>query len=113
MSEDLDLAALLGEAPKTPDPGFRFDVLQRTALRASRRASRQRALRLVLVSTLVGLIFPLAHVFGVGFREVQPLLLVAAVLGLAYVLALLTIEGPRAALARSRAALRLQRLLRA
>lgn len=106
MTDDLDLAALLGEAPKTPDPGFRFDVLSLTSQRAQRRASRQRALRLVLISTLIGLIFPLAHAFGIGFAEIQPLLLVAAVLGLAYVLALLTLEGPRAALARSRALLR-------
>jgi hypothetical protein len=106
MSDDLELAALLGAAPRTPDPGFRFDVLQLTAARARRRASRRRALRLVLIATLVGLIFPLAQAFGVGFAELQPLLLVAGVLGLAYVLALLTIEGPRAALARSRAVLR-------
>jgi hypothetical protein len=106
MSDDHELAALLGEAPRTPDPGFRFDVLSLTAWRARRRASRQRALRLVLASTLVGLVFPLAHAFGVGFVEVQPLLLVAGVLGLAYLLALVTIKGPRAVLARSRAVLR-------
>lgn len=106
MTDDLDLAALLGEAPKTPDPGFRFDVLSLTSQRAHRRASRQRAFRLVLASTFIGLLFPLAHAFGVGFAEVQPLLLVAAVLGLAYVLAVLTLEGPRAVLARSRAVLR-------
>lgn len=106
MNDDLNLAALLGEAPKTPDPGFRFDVLSLTSLRARRRASRQRALRLVLVSTCAGLLFPLARAFGLGFAELQPLLLVAGVLGLAYVLALLTIEGPRAVLARSRAIIR-------
>lgn len=106
MSDDLDLAALLGEAPRTPDPGFRFDVLQLATARARRRISQKRALRLVLVSTLVGLVFPLAQAFGVGVHEVQPLLLVAAALSVAYVLALLTIEGPRAALARSRAVLR-------
>jgi fatty acid desaturase len=106
MSDDLELAGLLGEAPRTPDPGFRFDVLSRTSQRARRRASRQRASRLVLASTLIGLVFPLARAFGVGFAEVQPLLLVAGVLGLAYVLALLTLEGPRAVLARSRAVLR-------
>lgn len=105
MSDDLELAALLGEAPKTPDAGFRFDVLSLTSQRARRRASRQRAFRLVLISTLTGLIFPFAHAFGVGFAEIQPLLLVAAVLGLAYVLALLALEGPRAVLARSRAVL--------
>lgn len=106
MSDDLELAALLGEAPRTPDPGFRFDVLARTAHRARRRASRQRAFRLMLVSTAIGLLFPLAQAFGVGFAELQPLLLVAGVLGLAYVLALLTLEGPRAVLARSRVLLR-------
>jgi hypothetical protein len=112
MNDDFDLAALLGEAPKTPDPGFRYDVLQLTAARARRRVSRQRALRLVLISALIGAVFPLAQAFGVGFAEVQPLLLVAGALGVAYVLALLTIEGPRAALARSRAVLRRQ-LMRA
>lgn len=112
MSNDLDLAALLGEAPKTPDPGFRYDVLQRTALRARRRVSRQKAARLVLFSTLLGLVFPVAQAFHLGFHQLQPLLLVAGALGVAYVLALLTIEGPRAALARSRAILR-RPLLRA
>lgn len=112
MSDDVELAALLGEAPKAPDPGFRYDVLALTAERARRRVARQRALRLMLVSTLIGLVFPLARAFGVGLAEVQPLLLVAGVLALAYVLALLTIDGPRAALARSRAVL-LAPLLRA
>ncbi|MGD9981024.1 MAG: hypothetical protein AB7H66_07130 [Hyphomonadaceae bacterium] len=106
MNDDLDLAALLGEAPKMPDPAFRFHVLQFAAARVRRRTSRQRALRLVLIFTAIGLVFPLARAFGVGFAELQPLLMVAGVLGVAYVLALLTIEGPRAALARSRAVLR-------
>jgi hypothetical protein len=106
MTDDLELAALLGEAPPMPDPRFRLDVLSLTAARARRRASRQKALRLVLISTLLGLIFPLAEAFGVGLAELQPLLLVAGALGVAYVLALLTIAGPRAALARSRAVLR-------
>lgn len=107
MGDDFELAALLGEAPRTPDPAFRFDVMALTAERARRRGARQRAGRMVLVFTLAGLMFPLAQAFGVGFAEIQPLLLVAAVLGLAYVLALLTIKGPRAALARSRALLRM------
>ncbi|OQW57570.1 MAG: hypothetical protein A4S17_12565 [Proteobacteria bacterium HN_bin10] len=106
MSDDLELAALLGDAPRTPDPGFRFDVLALTAERARRQGARRRALRLVSTFTLIGLIFPLAQAFGVGFAELQPLLLVAGTLGLAYVLAVLTIDGPRAALARSRAMLR-------
>ncbi|MGD9967718.1 MAG: hypothetical protein AB7T59_14445 [Hyphomonadaceae bacterium] len=106
MNDDLELAALLGDAPKTPDPGFRYDVLQLTAARARRRVSRQKALRLILISTSVGLVFPLAQAFAVGLAELWPLLLVAGALGVAYVLAVLTIEGPRAALARSRAVLR-------
>ena len=106
MSNDLELAALLGEAPKMPDPGFRFDVLARTAERARRRQARQDAFRTTTLFALLGLIFPLAHTFGLGFAQVQPLLLVAGVLGLAYVLALWTLEGPRAMLARSRSLLR-------
>ncbi len=106
MSDDLDLAALLGEAPKTPDPGFRLDVLALTAERARRRQARQDAFRTTMYFALFGLIFPLAHTFGLGLAQMQPLLLVAGVLALAYVLALWTLEGPRAVLARSRALLR-------
>ena len=108
MSDDLDLAALLGQAPRTPDPGFRFDVLARTAERARRRDARQRAFRTTTLFALIGLIFPVAHTFGLGLTELQPLLLVAGVLCLAYVLALWTLEGPRAVLARSRAIFRMR-----
>jgi len=107
MSDDLDLAALLGEAPRTPDPGFRFDVLARTAERARRREARRQAFRTVTTFALIGLIFPLAHTLGLGLTQLQPFLLVAGVLGLAYVLAVWMLEGPRAVLARSRAVLRL------
>jgi hypothetical protein len=106
MSDDLELAALLGEAPRTPDPGFRFDVLALTAERARRREARQRAFRTTTTFALIGLIFPIAHTLGFGLAELQPLLLVAGVLGLAYVLAVWTLEGPRAVLARSRVLLR-------
>lgn len=102
MSDDLELAALLGEAPKTPDPAFRFDVLSRAAERARRRAARQRAFRVTVVFALAGLVFPVSHSLGLGLAQLQPLLLVAGVLALAYVLALWTLEGPRAVLARSR-----------
>ena len=108
MSDDLELAALLGEAPRTPDPGFRFDVLSLTAERARRRQARQRVFRTTALFALVGLVFAAAHTLGVGLAEFQPLLLVAGVLGLAYVLALWTLEGPRAVLARSRALLRIR-----
>jgi threonine/homoserine/homoserine lactone efflux protein len=106
MSDDLELAALLGEAPRTPDPGFRFDVLARTAERARRRRSRRHAFRLAAGFALIGVVFPLLQAFGVTISDLQPLLLVAAVLGVAYVLALMSIEGPSAFMARSRAALR-------
>jgi hypothetical protein len=106
MSDDLDLAALLGGAPRTPDPAFRFDVLALTAERARRREARRRAFRTTTIFALIGPIFPIAHALGLGLAELQPLLLVAGVLGLAYVLALWTLEGPRAVLARSRVLLR-------
>ena len=108
MSDDLDRAALWGEAPRTPDPGFRFDGLSLTAERARRREARQRAFGTTVLFALVGLIFPVAHALGLGLAELQPLVLVASVLGLAYVLALWTLEGPRAVLARSRALLRIR-----
>jgi peptidoglycan/LPS O-acetylase OafA/YrhL len=107
MTDDRELAALLGEAPRSLDPGFRFDVLVLTAARARRRASRQRAFRTVAAFTLLGLVIAALQALGLRAEALQPLLLVAGVLGLAYVLALLTIDGPRAALARSRALLRL------
>ncbi len=108
MSDDLDLAGLLGQAPRTPDLGFRFDVLARTAERARRRKARQSAFRTTTLFALIGLIFPVAHALGLGLTELQPLLLVAGVLCLAYVLAFWTLEGPRAVLARSRAVFRMR-----
>ena len=108
MSDDHDLAGLLGEAPRTPDPSFRFDVLTRTFERACRRGARQNAFRTTMMFVLLGLIFPVAQAFGVGIRELQPFLLVAGLLALAYVLALWTLEGPRAVLARSRAVFRMR-----
>ena len=112
MSDDLELAALLGEAPSSPDPAFRYDVLVHTGERARRRQARRNAFRITSVFAMIGLIFPLAHTFGLGLTELQPLLLVAGLLAVAYVLALWTLEGPRAVLARSRAILRVTALTR-
>lgn len=106
MTDDLELAALLGEAPPGSDPGFRIDALARIAVRARRRAARQRAFRTVAGFSLTGLVFAALQALSLSAEALQPLLLVAGVLGLAYVLALLTIDGPRAVLARSRAVLR-------
>lgn len=107
MSDDLELAALLGEAPpRAPDPGFRYDVFVRVTAAAIRRAAFRKALRTIALFALLGLAFPVMRALGLTLEALQPLLLVAGVLGLAYLLALLTIDGPRGALARSRQMLR-------
>lgn len=106
MTDDLETADLLGEAPRTPDPGFRVDVLARVAERARHRAAWMRAAQNVTVFTAIGLVFPAAQAAGMTIADVEPLLVVAGVLGVAYLLALVTIEGPNGAWARSRAALR-------
>ena len=106
MTDDLHLAELLGEAPKTPDPGFRIDVLARAGARARRRAALDRAWKQIVLFTLIGAVFPVAQAFGLTWHAAQPLVLAGAVLATAYLLAMLTIQGPRPLLARSRALLR-------
>jgi hypothetical protein len=106
MNSDLDLAALLGQAPRAPDAGFRFDVFARMALRSRRRAARRRAASYVAASAAVGLAFPAAQAIGFTSTEAGPLLMAAAVLGLAYGLAVLALDGPGALLLRSRHLLR-------
>jgi hypothetical protein len=103
---DLEMAELLGEAPKTPDPSFRFDVLARVAAKARRRAALDRAWKQIVVFTLIGVAFPIGQALGLTAHAVQPVLLVGAVLGFAYLFAALTIQGPGPLLARSRAMLR-------
>ena len=106
MSDDSMLADLLGEAPASPDPGFRFDVFARVAERARRRAGMRRAATTVAVFAAIGAVFPLAAAAGITLEDVRPVLLLAGALASAYLLALVGIEGPRGALARSRAWLR-------
>ena len=107
MTDDLDLANLLGEAPPDrPDPGFRYDVFARVSRRARRRASIDRALNQVAVFAAIGLAFPVADAAGLSFSAAQPVLLAAAALIVAAAAALLTIQGPRGVLASSRALLR-------
>ena len=103
---DLEMAELLGEAPKTPDPSFRIDVLARVTAKARRRASVDRAWKQIAVFTLIGAAVPIVQAFGVTTHAVEPVLLVGAVLGFAYLFAALTIQGPGPLLARSRAMLR-------
>jgi hypothetical protein len=107
MSDDLDLANLLGEGPPDgPDPGFRYDVFARVAERARRRAALSRAANQVAAFAAIGLIFPLAQIAGFSWESAQPVVLAAAALTVAAAAAVLTIQGPRGVLARSRAMLR-------
>lgn len=106
MSDDLELAALLGEAPAAPDPTFRYDVFTNMAERARRRHARVRAVRTLSIFTAIGLVFPLAQGLGVGAGDVAPILETGAALVAAGAVALLTIHGPRVVLAYSRAAIR-------
>jgi hypothetical protein len=103
---DRELADLLGEAPASPDPAFRLDVLARTAARARKRVVRRRAVHYVAAFTALGLAVPALRSLGLTAGDVQPLLLSAGAILLAYVFALLSIEGPAAVLQRSRVLLR-------
>jgi hypothetical protein len=106
MSDDSMLANLLGEAPRTPDPGFRFDVFALIDMRARRRAALRRALKTMGLFAALGLAFPLARAAGLTLADIEPFLLAAAVLGAAGLFALLNIQGPQAVWARSLALVR-------
>ena len=105
QSDDLLLADLLGEAPRTTDPGFRFDVLGLVAERARRRHAMSRALNQIALFSAVGLIFPVFAALGVTWEAAQPMALAVGAVGLALIIATVTIQGPGAVLARSRALL--------
>lgn len=107
MSDDLELANLLGEAPPaSADPGFRFDVFARVAERRNRRAAQSRALNQLAIFSAIGMVFPVLQAVGLSWTAAQPVLVVAAALIVAAVAALLTIQGPGVVLARWRALLR-------
>lgn len=103
MRDDMTLAELLGQAPRGPDPGFRFDVFALIAARARRRAALRRAVRTVLLFAALGLVFPLAGAAGLTMETLRPFLLLAGLLACAALFARVSIEGPRGVLARSRA----------
>ena len=105
MTNDSDLAGLLGETPRTPDPGFRFAVFGRVAERASRRAGLRRALRTIAVFAAIGAVFPLAGAAGLNVEAARAFLLFAGVLASACLLALVSIEGPGGIASRLRVAL--------
>lgn len=102
MSSDLELAELLGSAPHSRDPGFRFDVFARIAERSNRRSARRRAVACVLTSAAIGLAFPALAALGFTLADAEPWLMVAAAMSIAYVLALLTLEGVGGVVARVR-----------
>lgn len=106
MSDDRMMAELLGDGPRAPDPGFRFDVFVRIAARARKRAAMRRAAKVAGLFAAIGLAFPLAGAAGLSLADARPFLLVASVLCAAYVFALFAIEGPSGVLARSRALVR-------
>ncbi|WP_395645758.1 hypothetical protein [Terricaulis sp.] len=103
---DHELADLLGEPPRTPDPGFRVDVFARITEAARRRAALQRAFRQVGAFALIGLVIAAAQTFGLTWDAAQPVVIAAVFVGAAYLFAHLTMAGPGAVLGRSRAALR-------
>jgi hypothetical protein len=106
MTTDRAMADMLGEPPRGPDPGFRIDVFARMAARARRRAAIRRAARLVALFFAIGLFFPVAKALGLTWSAAQPLLIATGLMAGAYLLAALTIEGPRLLLAWPRALLR-------
>lgn len=106
MHDDLSLAALLGEAPKTPDPGFRLDVFARVTENARRRAAHGRAMLQVAAFTAIGLVLALVQTASMDAGAWMPLLGVAGALAATGVFALAVIEGPKAALARATSVLR-------
>lgn len=103
---DDELADLLGEKPKTPDPAFRVDVFARITEAARRRAAHARAFRQVGVFVLIGAVAAAAQMLGLTWDHAQPVVFAGVVIAIAYLFAHLTMRGPGAVLARSRAALR-------
>jgi len=102
MNDDERLIAdLLGQAPATPDPGFRYDVFARVAQRGRREASLRRAARSFGVMTAIGLGCGVVQASGLTWETAQPILAAAAGLGVAFLFAAISIEGPRAVLARA------------
>lgn len=101
MHDDLSLAALLGEPPKTPDPGFRLDVFARVSENARRRAAHGRAMQQVAAFTAVGLVLALVQSASADAGAWLPLLGSLGALAAAGVFAVTMIQGPKAALARA------------
>lgn len=106
MHDDRALAALLGEPPTTPDPGFRLDVFARVTERAQRRAAHGRAMQQVAMFTAIGVVLALVQNASADAGAWTPLLGVTGALAVAGVFALTLIQGPKAVLARAAGLLR-------
>lgn len=102
MTDDERLIAdLLGEAPAAPDPGFRYDVFARVAQSGRREASLRRAARSFGTMTAIGLGCAVIQASGLTWETAQPILVAAVSLGAAFLFAAISIQGPRAVLARA------------
>lgn len=104
MHDDLSLAGLLGQAPNTPDPGFRLDVFARVTARDQRRAAFGRAMLQVAAFTAIGLVLALVQNASVDAGAWAPMLGAVGALVVSGLFALVVIQGPKAALARLRIA---------
>jgi hypothetical protein len=105
-NSDRHLAGLLGEAPPAHDPNFRARVLLKIAHRAQRKAARLRALKTMALFALIGAAFPALSAMGLNAAIVEPLLLTALMVGVAYAAAQFVIKGPTRTFAQLRAAIR-------
>ena len=94
MSSDLELAALLGEAPAPTDVAFRIGALTRVGLAKRRRAVRLKAARTLALFTGVGVLFAMAEAFGMPRSDAVLLLLSVGVAVLGYFSARAMSEGP-------------------
>lgn len=106
MSSDLELAALLGEAPAQTDVAFRIGALTRVGLAKRRRAARLKAVRTLGLFTGVGLLFAMAEAFGMPRADAILLLLCVGVAALGYLSARAMSEGPARLVMRPLALLR-------
>lgn len=107
MTDD-ELAGLLGDAPPTPDPGFRFDVFERVTRRARRREAVRNTMMQGALVLAAGAGIAVMQANGFPWADTAPFWTTAGVLLVGYVVATLAIQGPQALLNHTRAALRLR-----
>jgi hypothetical protein len=106
MTDEREIAALLGEAPG-PDTRFRLNVLAMVGAEKRRRAAMRRAVVRAGVFTLVGLVAAGVQAAGVSQAAAAPLTMIVAALGVAYLCAALALQSPSALMARASAAFRI------